>query len=95
MNQQKKRWKDQNLINHEYIEGSFLFNKIFVQMAFYMFVVKKLGLSNMPLSQQIVINHSFCHETCTKFIIYSYYVCKSCSNDHIYFACIIMFCRHS
>jgi hypothetical protein len=62
-----------------------------MQRAFYTFVVKKIGLSNMPLSHQIVTNHSFCHETCTKLIIYSYYVCKSCSNDHIHFACIIMF----
>jgi len=95
MNWQEKYEKIKNLINHEHIKGSFLFNKIFMQRAFYMFVVKEFALSNMPLSQQIVANHSFCHKTCTKLIIYSYYVCKSCSNDHRHFACIIMFCRHS
>jgi hypothetical protein len=50
MNFQKKIMKgfindliDANLIDHEYIERFFLFNKTFMQKSFYIFMIGKFG----------------------------------------------------
>ncbi len=37
-----------SLIDHEYIDGLFLFNKRFMQSSFYIFMNEKFGLPNMP-----------------------------------------------
>jgi hypothetical protein len=55
-----------HLIDHEYIKNSFLFNKRFMQRSFYIFMIGKLGLLSMPLSQYIIGDNQFCHKTCTK-----------------------------
>jgi hypothetical protein len=39
-----------NLIDYEYIKGSFLFEIISMQRSFYIFMITKFGLSNMQLS---------------------------------------------
>ncbi len=41
-----------NLIHHEYIEWSFLFNRNFMQWSkFHIFMIEKFGLPNMLLSE--------------------------------------------
>jgi hypothetical protein len=44
---------NENIINfdHEYIEGSFLFNTRSMQKSFYLCMIGKFGLLNMSLSQ--------------------------------------------
>jgi hypothetical protein len=44
-----------NLIDHEYIERSFLLSNLF--MPRYFCIYREFGLLNMPLSQEIVSNH--------------------------------------
>jgi hypothetical protein len=48
---QKTNENNTNLIHHEYI-GSFVFNRRFMQRSkFYVFMIGKFWLPNMPLSQ--------------------------------------------
>jgi hypothetical protein len=48
----KKKEKITNLIHHEYIEGSFLINRRFIQrFKFYIIIVGKFWIPNMALSQ--------------------------------------------
>jgi hypothetical protein len=71
-----------NLIHHEFIKGSRLFNRKFMQRSnCYIF-----GLPNMPLLQKIVSNHWLCHKTYTNLFLLFIYIW--------HFACI-MFCKHS
>jgi hypothetical protein len=46
-----------NLIDHEYIERSFLLSRLFMPRSFCIFMIGKFRLLNMPLSQKIVNNH--------------------------------------
>jgi hypothetical protein len=46
-----------NLIDHEYIERSFLLSRLFMPRSFRIFMIGKFGLLNMPLCQKIVSNH--------------------------------------
>jgi hypothetical protein len=39
-----------NLIHHEDIERSFLFDKRFMERSFYIFMIGNFGISNMSLS---------------------------------------------
>jgi hypothetical protein len=50
MNFKNNNEKIINFINNEYIKGSFLFNRRLMQRSLYIFMIAKLGLSNMPLS---------------------------------------------
>lgn len=40
-----------NLLNDEYIERLFSFNRGFMQTSFYTFMIEKFGLLNLSLSQ--------------------------------------------
>jgi hypothetical protein len=42
---------DNNNVGHEYIKRSFLFNKRFMKGFFYISMITKFGLANMPLSK--------------------------------------------
>ncbi len=46
-----------NNVGHEYIKGSFLFNKRFMTRSFYISMIAKFGLSNMSLSKYFINNH--------------------------------------
>jgi len=76
-----------NLINHEYIKRSFLFNRKFIQMFFYIFIIGKFGLLNMSLSQLIVGNRLILSQDMRKiFFFYLFILCTpSCNNDQMVF----------
>jgi hypothetical protein len=76
-----------NLINHEYIKGSFLFNRKFIQRYFYRFIIGNFGLLNMSLSQLIVGNTLILSQDMHKVIfIYLFILCTpSCNNYQMIF----------
>jgi len=81
MNFQKKNENITNLIHHELIEGSFLFNGRFMQKFLSIYVIGKFKFSNMIyLSQdmhKVILVHLFI--LCT----------QSCNNNQI------TFCMHN
>jgi len=59
----KNNEKIKKLIDHEYVKGSFLFSKRFMQMSFYKSIIGNFKSSNI---KYILSNYWLCYKTCTK-----------------------------
>jgi hypothetical protein len=55
-----------NLIDHKYIDRSFLFSKIFMKRSFYIIMIAKFELLNIVIIQVDEVTFTYHKITCTK-----------------------------
>jgi ABC-type iron transport system FetAB permease component len=79
---QKNNEKITNLIHHEYIEGSFLLNRIFIQrFKFYIIIIKKNWITKHAI---IPIDSLILSQDMNK--VYLFILCMQyCNNDRMIF----------